>query len=59
MATIAEICVELECVGCPQALDTRDHISVPVFVHFGDCSVVQVGSLMGKGNAPVRPPWQK
>lgn len=59
MTTVAEICVELVCIGRPHALDPRNHISVPVFVHFGDGSVIQVGPLMGKDDHPVRPPRYK
>lgn len=40
MITIAEECIELECIGGPHALNTRDYISVTVFVHFGDGRVV-------------------
>ena len=59
VTTVAEIGVELECIGGPHALDARDYISVPVFVRFGDVGVVQVSSLAGKGNAPMRPPWRQ
>ena len=57
MITVAKKCVELECIGGAHVLNTRDNISVPVLVHFGDVRVVQVGFLMGEDNAPVCPPW--
>ena len=57
--TVAEIFVELERIGGHHVLDARDHVSVPVFVQFGDGRVVQVGFLIGKDNSPVRPPRNK
>ena len=35
MITVAKECVELECISGAHVLNTRYHISVPVFVHFG------------------------
>lgn len=40
MTTGAEMYIELDRVGGPHGLDTRDYISIPVFVHFGDGRVV-------------------
>ena len=40
MTTGAEIWIELDCIGGPLALDTRDYISIPVFVQFGDVKIV-------------------
>ena len=57
MCTVAEIFIELERIRRPHVLDTRDHVSVPMFVDLGDGRVVQVGFLMGKDDHPVRPPW--
>lgn len=54
-----EICIKLKSISGPSALDSRSHISVPVFVNFGDGRTVQAGPLMRKGNAPVRPPWRE
>ena len=59
MTTVAKKRVELECIGGSHTLDTRDHIPVSVFVHFCDGRVVQISSLMGEDNAPVRPPRYK
>ena len=59
MATITEKCIELEGIGGPHALDTRNYVSVAVFVHLGDGTVIQVGFFMGKDNAPVCPPWRQ
>ena len=59
MRTVAEISIELECIGSHHVLDAGDHVSVPMFVQLGDGRVVQVGFLVGKDNNPVRPPRNK
>ena len=59
MITVAKKIVELEGIGGSHVLNARDHISVPVFVHLGDVTIVQFSFLMGKDNAPVRPPWHE